>query len=137
MDQLVNKIKNAIETQFRARLVNITVTRQGDMWGIQFGSPIDSYKVVIEVVESKHKINSTEYPAHSIQDLLRSDINLALGDGGRLMSISTNMDNYGFRSTLEFVTQDVYAFASNLEDMVYKAYSNQFDSLMTETLSED
>jgi hypothetical protein len=139
LDQLASKIKTAIESQFNAKLVSLNITRNGDMWGIQFGSPMDTYRVSLEVIQSKHKLLSGEYPAHDINQLLRNDVlQPALGDNGRLMSISTNISsNSNFRSTLEFITHDVNAFADALSDFVWKSYSNQFDSLIESELSKD
>lgn len=139
MDPLVSKIKTAIETQFQAKLVNLQIDREGDMWGIQFGSPMDSFTITVECIKSRHKLMNGEMPAHDISTLWREDIiTPALGDNGRLMQISTNMDSHSnFRTKLTFVTHDLEAFANCLHDLVYKNYSKEFDAIMTETLLED
>ena len=138
MDQLGNKIKEAIEANFQVKLTSFSMTREADMWGMNFGNPSAHYKVSLVVVNSKHKLLDGTYPSHDIQKALRDGIfDDILNDSGRLISMSTNVSNSSFRTDLQFITHDIVAFANALHDFGWKAYSNEFDALMTSTLSED
>lgn len=129
MAALAHSIKNTIENQFQVKVASLAINRQPDL-GLYF-----SYTVTIEVVESKSTVDRHE--SNSIHALAEVNFNEALRDNGRLTSSSTHIDEHSnFRIILTFNTQDIELFANNLADIAYKAYSNQFDNLMTTTLSE-
>ena len=140
MDPLGNKIKEAIENSLNVRLVTFSLTREADMWLISSSHiPCLTYKVSIEVVQSKHKTSNGEYPLHDLHSAIRNDLfNKALDGKGKLISISTSMNSYGnAKSSLEFITQDVLGFADAMTDLGWKAYSKEFDSLIAEELFKD
>lgn len=114
------------------------MSRDADIWGMNFGNPSSHYTVNITVVNSKHKLMNGEYPAYDIQKAMRDGLfDQILNGTGKLMSMSTNMSHSGFKTELQFVTHDIIAFTNALHDFGWKSYSDQFDALMTETLSED
>lgn len=140
LDPLASKIKNAIETHFKVKVVNLFIHKPADeMWGILSNNfPSSNYTITLEVIQSKHKLGFGEYPAYTINHALKEKMFDKILDGnGRLMSMSTNMDNHGSKTTIDFITNDLVQFASAIEDFGWKAYAKEFDALMAEKLSDN
>ena len=137
MDQLGLKIKQAIETHFQVKLISFDLSRDADMWGLHFGGSSLTYKVKLTLVESKHKLSTNEYPAHTMQNIMRDEIfNKILGESGKLISMSTNMDHSTYKTELQFVTHDIIGFTNALHDFGWKTYSKEFDQLIDSTLKD-
>ncbi len=140
MVQLGNEIQRIFEQAFDAKVILWSVQSNGPTFMPYGGHFPNTYTLTIEVRESDAKYMQAEYPAHTIQGVIRHGIiDEVLGSSGRLMQMTTQIDyaNRGFHTHLEFATHDPEAFVAALRDFSWKAYSSKFDQLMHDTLSED
>lgn len=136
LDQLASKVKDAIESQFNAKLTSFTLKRDKDMWGVFPQMKAAYYTLTLSLRESKHKLTTGEYPAHDIKEIFKNEIfSNAIGDSAKLLKVSTNMDCHGFSTELEFAIRDIHVFSEALTNFAWKHYAKQFDDELEETLN--
>lgn len=133
---LENKIINIIESTFQAKVTSLRFRQESHYVSHAGHVPACLYSVDIELIESNHKMISNERPQLTISSIVQSDF-FNDNANGKLTLINRTLTPNGLVTCLSFTTDNIQDFFNSLEDIVWKAYSSQFDSTIEDTLSED